>query len=248
MKLKLQYFGYLMQRADLFEKTPVLGKIEGRRRREQQRMRWSNSIPDSMDTLLLLLLLSLFNHIKLSLTSQTAAHQAPPPRDSPSKKTTVGCHFLLQCMHAYILSRFSHVQPVQPHGQQPNRLLCPWDSPGKNIGVGCHCLLLNGHEFEHTPGDSGWQGRLACCSPWSCIVGNNNEWTTKENPNLCYDKKMNRIPLPGSCAQACPKGLCCLTSVQLLSHVRLFVTPWTAARQPSLSITTCWSLLKLMSI
>ena len=111
MKLKLQYFGYLMQRADLFEKTPVLGKIEGRRRREQQRMRWSNSIPDSMDTLLLLLLLSLFNHIKLSLTSQTAAHQAPPPRDSPSKKTTVGCHFLLQCMHAYILSRFSHVQP-----------------------------------------------------------------------------------------------------------------------------------------
>ena len=49
MKLKLQYFGHLMQRADSFEKTLMLGKIEGRRRRGQQRMRWLNSIIDSMD-------------------------------------------------------------------------------------------------------------------------------------------------------------------------------------------------------
>ena len=49
MKLKLQYFGHLMRRADSFEKTPVLGKIEGRRRREQQRMRWLGGITNSMD-------------------------------------------------------------------------------------------------------------------------------------------------------------------------------------------------------
>ena len=49
MKLKLQYFGYLMQRADSFEKTLMLGKIEGRRRRGQQRMRWLNGITDSTD-------------------------------------------------------------------------------------------------------------------------------------------------------------------------------------------------------
>ena len=49
LKLKLQYFGYLMRRADSFEKTLVLGKIEGRRRRGQQRMRWLDGIPDSMD-------------------------------------------------------------------------------------------------------------------------------------------------------------------------------------------------------
>ena len=49
LKLKLQYFGYLMQRADSFEKTLMLGKIEGRRRRERQRMRWLDSITDSMD-------------------------------------------------------------------------------------------------------------------------------------------------------------------------------------------------------
>ena len=49
MKLKLQYFGYLMRRTDSFEKTLMLGKIEGRRRRGQQRMRWLDGITDSMD-------------------------------------------------------------------------------------------------------------------------------------------------------------------------------------------------------
>ena len=49
LKLKLQYFGQLMQRADSLEKTLVLGKIEGRRRRHQQRMRWLDGITDSMD-------------------------------------------------------------------------------------------------------------------------------------------------------------------------------------------------------
>ena len=52
MKLKLQYFGHLMQRADSFEKTLMLGKIKGRRRRGQQRMRWLDGITDSMDMIL----------------------------------------------------------------------------------------------------------------------------------------------------------------------------------------------------
>ena len=49
LKLKLQYFGHLMQRANSLEKTLVLGKIEGRRRRGQQKMRWLDGITDSMD-------------------------------------------------------------------------------------------------------------------------------------------------------------------------------------------------------
>ena len=49
LKLKLQYFGYLMQRVDSFEKTLLLGKIEGGRRRGRQRMRWLDGITDSMD-------------------------------------------------------------------------------------------------------------------------------------------------------------------------------------------------------
>ena len=49
MKLKLQYFDHLMPRADSFEKTPMLEKVEGKRRRERQRMRWLDGITDSMD-------------------------------------------------------------------------------------------------------------------------------------------------------------------------------------------------------
>ena len=49
LKLKLQYFGHLMRRADSFEKTLMLGKIDGRRRRGIQRMRWLDGITDSMD-------------------------------------------------------------------------------------------------------------------------------------------------------------------------------------------------------
>ena len=49
LKLKLQYFGHLMRRAESFEKTLMLGKIDGRRRRGQQRMRWLDSITNSMD-------------------------------------------------------------------------------------------------------------------------------------------------------------------------------------------------------
>ena len=49
LKLKLQYFGHLMQRADSFEKTLMLGKIEGQRRRGQQRMRWLDGTTDTMD-------------------------------------------------------------------------------------------------------------------------------------------------------------------------------------------------------
>ena len=49
LKLKLQYFGYLMRRTDSFEKTLMLGKTEGRKRRGQRRMRWLDGITDSMD-------------------------------------------------------------------------------------------------------------------------------------------------------------------------------------------------------
>ena len=52
LKLKLQYFGRLMRRADSLEKTLMLGKIEGRRRRERQRMRWLDGITDSVDMIL----------------------------------------------------------------------------------------------------------------------------------------------------------------------------------------------------
>ena len=66
LKVKLQ-FGRLMQSADSLEKTLMLGKIEGRRRRGKERMRWLNGITDSMD-MLLLLLLSRFSRVRLCVT------------------------------------------------------------------------------------------------------------------------------------------------------------------------------------
>ena len=69
LKLKFQYFGHLMQRAKSLEKTLMLGKIEGRRRRGRQRMRWLDDITNLIDMLLLLLLLSRFSRVQVCATT-----------------------------------------------------------------------------------------------------------------------------------------------------------------------------------
>ena len=112
LKLKLQYFGHLMWRADILEKTLMLGKTEGRRRRGWQRMRWLDGITDSMDMVWV---------------------------DSGSWWWS-GRPGVLQFMGSQRV-RHNWASDWTELIQACCVLSCLWDSPGKNTGVGSHALI-----------------------------------------------------------------------------------------------------------
>ena len=88
LKLKLHYFGHLMQRADSLEKTLMLGKIEGKRRRGPQRMRWLDGITDSVEVSLERLLF----HFSLSCIGERNGTPVFLPGESQGWGSLVGCH------------------------------------------------------------------------------------------------------------------------------------------------------------
>ena len=92
---------------------------------------------------LLLLLLSCFSRVRLCVTPQTAAHQAPPSLGFSRQEYWSGLPFPSPMQESKNRKRSRTVvsDSYRPHGLQPTRLLCPWDFPGKSNGVGCHCLL-----------------------------------------------------------------------------------------------------------
>ena len=147
-KLKLQYFGHLMRRADSFEKTLMVGKIEHSRRRGRQRMRQLDGNTDLMDML---------SHFSLVRPHRWKPTRLPHPQDSPGKNTGVGCHFLLQCMKVKSESEVAQLCPTPS-----NPMDC--SLPGSSVHGICQARGLEWVAIAFGVGDG--QGGLARCSPW----------------------------------------------------------------------------------
>ena len=150
--LKLQYFGHLMWRTDSLEKTLLLGNVEGRRRRGQQRMRWLHGITDSMDMSLIKLQELVmdrgawhaaahgFSNIWIPLSDWTELNwymllQFPKKRFSKQHKESSGN------LNPSLCESKSDHRSVVSDSLWAHGLYSPWNSPGQNTGVGSLSLL-----------------------------------------------------------------------------------------------------------
>ena len=174
LKVKLQSFGHLMQRADSLEKTLMLGKIEGRRRRGQQRTRWLDGITNSMDVFEQMLgwwktgkpdmpqSMVLPSETQLSYDTTTSHNVYDTLLHlSDEANTLFTSHFykdLRPSFKSWLIGKDSDAG--RGWGQEEK------GTTEDEMAIWHH--WLNGRESEWTPGVGDGQGGLACCDSWGC--------------------------------------------------------------------------------
>ena len=169
LKLKLQYFDHLMQRTDSLEKTLMLGRIEGRRRKRWQRMRWLDGITDSMD-----MSLSRLQEMVMDREAWRAAVQGQTQLSDWTELMT-------KIIHEFPLIFWLNSQLIGKDPDAGNDRNQKEKRAAEDETVGW-CHLFNGHVLGLTPGDGEEKEGLACCSLW----GHRSQIQLNDNITIYY--------------------------------------------------------------